>query len=286
MEHSYYKNAEFARKMGELKTPATLICRTNEYCKKVLSMGSKKYGYIPQTMIKRVIQFLETELGDIVCYHWTVTPEYTQIFMEFPKKAEELRRMYGLKDDFVPGIQIETSDARGSAFRIISSWRKGCSIMSMDEWSKQHRNNLLNIQELELAVRENIFDKFTVLPERLCDLLKINLTPMVKEPKELKRKNKEIINKTLRNCLRESGVAKVLGQKRIKTLMDCLLAEFDYSLMYTAYDIVVRLLEVPDRITGIEDRMLLDELKKACGRIPYCKFEEQVVKTPKITLMA
>ena len=60
-----------------------------------------------------------------------------------------------------------------------------------------------------------------------------------------------------------------------KKLRDAMLSEMDMSLSYTAYDIAMNIMGIPERVVFLDKDKTRDlsALQKACGNAPFISYE-------------
>lgn len=266
-----------------------VVYREQNGIKKAFAMLGPKYAYIPQSAVIEVIKKLDPakKLGRIKCYEWEVNNNYTKVIMEFPDKADELAKTYGIKDKLIPGVMILKSDVGYSSLRIIGTWRYKNSISITEEVSRKHSGEF-DVDELIKNARIRIFGKYTELPERLCDLMLLDVT----DPKwkaysheDYIKVNNDRICETIKGAFKTLGVAKAIQVKNEKALLQCVLNEIDPEMSYTAYDICLLLMNIPEKIIGL-NKNYKDSITKAVGMAPYIDYKKLISNVPKILLTA
>lgn len=245
--------------------------------KKVFAIHSGRYGEMPQLEMFNVIDKIVNDevFGKVSCSKWLVNHYFTSIELEFPEKADEICKAYGLPNIFVPGIRITTSDTGNSSFRIVGTWRIKNSLALTNEVAKRH-SGAIDINEIIEDVEKEIFADYVKIPEALCDLMLKNITP---EDLDLSvntdmRKNQEIVENIIKSTLKELEVVKAIGKKNEMTLRDLMLQEIDPSISYTAYDIAMQILTIPERIEGLSSSAL-NSLAKTIAKAPFCSYEDE-----------
>ena len=157
----------------------TVIARVVNGKKKIFSILSDKYAHLDQDVIFDVVEEIEKsgEMGEAKCHNWEVSNFFTKLYVEFPKKAEELSTLYGLKREMIPGLLITTSDTGDSSFSVKGTWRIGSSnsLIINGEVKRKHSGKI-DTNEILKDVSEKIFAEYAKLPEALCNLASKDIT--------------------------------------------------------------------------------------------------------------
>ena len=263
----------------------TLVVREINGLKKVFSVLGEKYRHMPQDILIDIYNELpKDELGDPDCRYWEISHFHSGIRVEFPKKAKELQALYGLPDDFVPGVFLSTSDTGDSSIRVRSVWRTKNSYSLHGEVARRHSGNI-DIKDLFEDIEEKIFAEYAKLPEALCDLMSQDITDPSWDLTNTKdrAKNKAKLENVLKTAFKQLKITSAIGKKAEMALFEQVLDEFDDSMAYTAYDIAVSIMSTPERVSGLHS-LLQEKLGEAVGRAPYIKYES--TKTEPIILTA
>jgi hypothetical protein len=263
LEPNVVRDTVIAQRFGK-GIPCTLVTKEFKGIKKVFSILSGKYTLVDQKFIFDVIENLETsgELGAPKCKEWEVTHFLTSVLVEFPEKAEELRTHYGMKEKFIPGIWIGTSDTGDSSVKVRGTWRYGSSLLFSDEVRRKHIGNI-DCNDILKEVRTHIFDKYTVLPEALCDLMMKDITTPTST------ENAEKIKNVFKSVFKQLGFVKIIGRKNVDNLLKILEDEFDETIAYTAYDLALAVMTLPERVKlGTNE----STFRKACGQAAYADY--------------
>ena len=79
-------------KQFEKDLGVTVIARSVNGTSKIFSILSDKYCHINQNSLFDIVKAIEkdSEMGEAKCYLWEVSNFFTKLYIEFPKKAEEL----------------------------------------------------------------------------------------------------------------------------------------------------------------------------------------------------
>lgn len=242
--------------------------------KKIFAIHSERYTEVSQMEIFNLIDKIISEeiFGKVRCSRWVVNHFITLIELEFPEKAKEICESYGLPNNFIPGIRITTSDTGNSSFRITGTWRIHNSLTLTNEVAKRHSGEI-NISEIIDDVDKEIFADYVKIPEALCDLMMKNVTPSDIDLSLAsdQKKNKDIIKSTIKATFSELGLVKAIGKKTEAVIKKLMLDEIDASMSYTAYDIAMQILTLPERLEGLS-KNTADALAKAIAKAPFCKY--------------
>ena len=285
-EHSFGRSLMLAERFAKCK-PAerTLVIRQINGIKKVFSILGKNYSILPQVILMEIYEKLLIHgMGKVTCRAWNVTHFTSTIHVEFPDKAAEFKALYGLPDELVPGLLLQTSDTGDSSLRIQGTWRHGDSVSLHHEIVQKHRG-AINVDEIIKDVDETIFSEYTKMPETLCNLMAEDITDPTWDLNTTsgKVKNRKLLSAIMRNASLQLNLTKAIGKKAECQLMEQLIGELDEGMAYTAYDMALHLMNAPSRIEGLHP-LKMDNLASAIGRAPYIKFE--VKKAPALTLTA
>lgn len=265
----------------------SLIIRRAGAIRKTFAALSGTYAYEPQTLMSDTLKRVESSgtLGKMECHHWTLNNQIGEIFVEFPEKAAEITAIYDLEDELVPGLYIAKSDVGECSITIRATWRIGSSIIILDELKRKHSGKI-DVEKILEDVDKIVFSKYTKLPERLCELMTTNITePSWKKSlstSKFESANKKAVNAAIKTVFKQIGLVEATTKKIEKQLYEALCDEIDPSISYTAYDIAMMIMQLPERkILGLS-KAYIDPLAKACGKAPYAKYDK--VASPVIVL--
>lgn len=232
---------------------------------KIFAMPSTTYCYIPQTVILDIKKSLERELGKAVCESWSITHFFTEIFLTFPEKANDLCEVYELPDEFIPGIRICTSDTGDSGLIVEPFWTTDKKKAYLKRTEREHRGKFSSEEFLKNFMGD-IIPLYTKWPAKLAELLTIDIP----EPEAAVEKVLQMVH-----------AEKILGKKRTNALLETLNCELAISHC-TAYDIAMFFLNLPTRYDG--DIFITQKLEELAGKIPTLDFDKVIKATTKITL--
>lgn len=242
-EHSLERDLYLAKKFN-VDVTSTLIVKQYHQVGKVFSMMSEGYVHIPLYTICVIYKDLagESKLGPMKCEGWNVTHERVKISFAFKEYASVISALYNLKHEMIPCVEMTTSDIGESSIIVRSYWKTPEGAIVYDHtFSRQHRGKI-DPDVIEREIQNQIFDKYTELPERLLELAAIDITPQNLNLQGARDsgKNHKIICNTFHSVFKQLGIVSVIGKKRLMSLERCI----DYSIVrddmyYTAYDIVM-----------------------------------------------
>lgn len=265
----------------------TFITRNVGGLRKVFAAMSGTYAYVGQNFLCKVINQIESEakLGRISCKTWSVDNQISEIWLEFPDKAEEIAALYAYDDDIIPGLYLAKSDVGECSITIRATWRIKNSIIIADEIKRKHTGKI-EIKDILKDADKIVFSKYTILPERLCELMATDITNPVwtKMPhKKFLAANEKAINEAIKSVFNQIGMVGAIGKKNEKSIYEQLCGEIDAANVYTAYDIVMMVMQLPERLMGLSS-LSKEMLAKACGKAPYVDFDKP--KASKVVLTA
>jgi hypothetical protein len=255
---------------------STFVIREIAGVKKLVAILSARYQALPQSALCEIIDALAeiNDFGKMETYLWMMTNWTSDIYLEFPEKAEEIQSYYELPDDFIPGFWLRTSDTGDSSVKVYPTWRRGRSISYVEESAviKVHSGKI-ELSDIIKDVVEKAFKEYVRLPEAMCNLMTQSITDDsldLTTPKGV-AKNKEDIAKVIKNAFRSLNIVKAIGKGHTKALYEQLCAEFSGSIRYTAYDIATAILSMPERLEGIGTDTK-HNLESAVSGAPYIKY--------------
>lgn len=285
------RNLILAERMGGLKKPATLIFKEAEGIRKLFAVMSDKYAHVPLETISGIVEKLSqpNTLGVAECNYWSIDHKRAEIDLSFPAYAAYVSNTYGLRKEMVPSIKLMTSDIGECSFIADSYWKVDGSIISDIHFSKEHKGGLTSEMIFE-AVTENIFDKYTVLPEKLVELMKITMgRPADLTKEEGREDNRAFLLACYKVILSQLKYEEILGNHRYEELIDCInLTCIDDSQKYTAYDLCMDILELPEQLqTYLSDQpmgeTMYKKLQTVTSKAAYLDFIQIWEKAARMT---
>lgn len=265
----------------------TFITRNIDGLRKIYAAMSGTYTYVPQDFLCKVIEQIEADakLGAISCQHWRIDNQLSEIYLEFPDKASEIAALYEYADDIIPGLYLAKSDVGECSITIRATWRINKSVIIADEIKRKHTGKI-KIEDILADADKIVFSKYTKLPEVLCELMATDITNPVwtKMPhKKFLAANEKAVMEAIKTVFNGIGVVAAIGKKNEKSVYEQLCDEIDPSIAYTAYDVVMMVMQLPERLSGLSDTYK-EMLSKACGKAPYVDLEKP--KASKVVLTA
>lgn len=285
------RNLLLAERMGDLKKPATLIFKEAEGIRKLFAVMSGKYAHVPLETISGIVERLSqpNTLGVAECNHWSVDHKRAEIDLSFPEYAAYVSNTYGLKREMIPSIKLMTSDIGECSFIADAYWKVDGSVISDAHFAKEHKGNL-TAEAIYEAVTENIFDRYTVLPEKLVELMKITMgRPADLTKEEGREDNRAFLLACYKVILSQLKYEEILGNHRYEELIDCInLTCIDDSQKYTAYDLCMDILELPEQLqTYLSDQpmgeTMYKKLQTVTSKAAYLDFIQIWEKAARMT---
>ncbi len=270
-------------------TEISFITRVVDGLRKSFAALSGSYAYVPQSFLGDILTRIDADgkLGKMVCNHWSVDNILSEIYLEFPEKADELSALYEFEDEIVPGLYLAKSDVGECSITIRATWRINNSVIVADELKRKHTGKIVSKDILE-DVDKIVFSKYTKIPELLCSLMGTDITnptwAKTVSSKEFASLNSKAIAESIKHVFNEIGMVSAVGKKTEKSIYEQLCEEVDPTLSYTAYDIVTMVMQLPERLTGLTANSK-NLLAKACGQAPFVDMTKKP-KSSKVVLTA
>lgn len=127
------------------------------------------------------------------------------------------------------------------------------------------------LERLLLEVDQNIFSEYAALPKRLGELLQID----IKNPEG-----------AVRNVVQKIGFrnGKQLGEKITNQIENQLVESINPKINYTAYDIVMLFLTLPENVISGLKESAMEKLQNLVSGAPWIAFEDQEEQTNKVVI--
>lgn len=234
-----------------------VVYREVDGAKKVLGVFTERFAPIPQTeSIKFAVEGFEKELGKADLKWWRVNATDTQAYMEFPEQRHDftnVQRDAGvvtIPDDVTPGILIRTADGGDASFTVIGTIKVGKTIIYVPaaRYMRAHTKNV-DVAKIGEALEKQVFGEFKKIPNRLCELLAIDVPYPV-----------DALNKIAKFC----GIKKILGLGTENEVIRNIEESLNPNVSYTAYDLAMMFLDEGRRLENEKNR---DE---TIGKIRNC----------------
>lgn len=238
---------------------------------------------------------IEKKLGPMVCEGWDITHERCSISFSFPRYAREVTEMYHLPDTMIPCVELMTSDIGECAFTAKAYWKleNGSKIIG-DIYRKEHRKQKakrrnhgeegIDIELVEQEIREKIFDKYTILPERLMELMALDISPAnldLTKTRSININRKHILS-AFSSVFKQLRLVDVVTKKRLKHIEELI----DYQVMdetmhYTAYDVVMDIFSLEEKLKDffVQEGLCKETIRKfneAISKAAYVDFKKSV----------
>lgn len=235
------RDAYMAELLNNTTAPINVVTRKVNGVIKAFAAHSQGYPYIPQTILLEIIDKIKSDgsMGEIAVRSWRINHSITSVYIEFPEYADDVSATYHLPDIVIPGMILFTSDIGDASVSCIGTWKiKGCRV-SQSSYKRRHRGDV-DSAEIVKAIDKDVFSLYRKVPQRLCDLLSIDIA----DPESA------IVMALSKKGIDLSGT---IGKKPASQLEEALIAEIDSSVTYTAYDIVNSIMSVPERVSGLSE---------------------------------
>ena len=242
-----------------------MAVRTDGKVAKAFAIHSDKYGNCPQEILADIADTMEIDLGDMEVKGWDVSNFFSEIRVEFPKKAEDISSLYGLPNVLTPGLLLQTSDTGDSSITAIGTWSIDgkYSHIQGGVFRRKHRGDI-DVDHFIERVQKEIFVEYTKVPETLYKLLTIDIPSA---------SVKGIVEEVIKDIDFKSN--KLLGKKRAKNIEEDLVNEINPAISYTAYDIAMMMMTIPQRIIGEGlNKTEFDNLSKAVLKGVFFDYEK------------
>lgn len=249
---------------------------TVNYCevggvRKILSFCTEKYGEVPLTIltdiISRIAEEQKDKIGTVECKWWNLTHRFAEVYVEFPDAAADIKTVYGLPDEIVPGLYLASSDTADSSLFIRSTYRRknGFSYITTDEVQVIHKGEIA-IDKVMETVDNRIFSRFLKFPEQLASLIVKEVTPSYLDlsTDDGQARNKNTVFEFIKDVFKSVGMVAAISKKNEKILLEQISYEINPSIPYTQYDIATMIIDLPERLEGL-DRKRATVFRKACA---------------------
>lgn len=290
-----------------LNTPkmCTLIIKHFRGVGKIVAVMSDSYAKIKLKELWIVARDLSEEskngnaahngnkLGKMVCEGWDITHERSSISFSFPEYAEEVSEIYHLPEVMTPCVELLTSDMGECAFTAKAFWRlEDGSKVCGDIYRKEHRkmkaerkkysDEGIDIELVEKEIREKIFDKYTILPERLMELMSIDISPNGLDLEKTRAigVNRKCILAAFSYVFKQLRLVDIVTKKRLKRIEEMIDFQIiDETMHYTAYDVVMDIFSLEEKLREffIQEDICKETIRKfneTISKAAYVNFEK------------
>ena len=260
----FHRDGGYVAYMQTVPERCNILYREVDGLKKVYAVFGDRYKEIPQyPLVKHLLEGFETEMGKLNLDYYSVDNFNTDIQISFPEKAGDFGKVYNLPHTITPGLHIHMSDVGESSFIINGTigYQKATMYMPSAEYARAHTKNA-ELSEILETVSNRIFPEYTKVPEKLMELLAIDIP----EPAKL-------IPEIASYC----GLKKVIGLKAEKEIIENLTLSFAaaaFQVNYTAYDLAVSFMDASVEATdGKKDPKILSNIRTAFMRALYFDYK-------------
>lgn len=241
-----------------------VVFREVDGAKKALGVLTDRHAPIPQKeSVEAVMDAFTKELGKAELQSFCVNGTETVVYAEFPEKAKDFTNVVkdagllngrNIQEDVCPGIMIRTADGGDSSFTVIGTVKVGHTLLYLPaaKYQRAHTKNV-DLSNIEENLQKRVFAEFTKIPDRLCELVCIDVIPSLAVAKVAK----------------ECGIKGALGLGAENTVVRNILDEFGplADTPCTAYELAMKFLEQGSALEGQYNR---DE---TLGKIRACFVE-------------
>ncbi len=280
------KEAIIAISRAAARKSYTLISRTFEGQKKVFAIRSAKYLPIDQNVIFDVIAAIEDSCGTYVKWEKSnIYNLYTEVIVSLPEASSKLNSEYSLPATYTPCLMVRTSDTGDSSFAVYEAWKVYKNTYMFGNCIAKRHSGEFDECRFANAVKENIYDKLYLFPEKLAEAALIDVSPfglsLSKEGAALGNKlNLTNWSKTVKAISKFIGLTKEVGKKTEKEIVESLINNFNPTTFVTLYDVISEFLSLPERLIGIgaaKQRKLQSCVMKSAYYRPSSNEEESVI---------
>ena len=284
LSHNCVERDLFLQKMMNINMVSTMVVKHFDGAAKVFAMMSDKYAQVPLDVLTLITDHLskENSLGKPECLGWFIEHTKVTIIFKFEEYADDVSLAYNLPKRMVPVVTLMSSDIGECSVIAKGAWltQYGDTVPDM-EYVREHRGKV-NSQQILKEVQEKVFDKFTTLPERLADLMSMEVTPAGCDLSSAagQAENRKNVYDTFYWVFGKVGIANILGKTRFAELMECIDFGINETRHYDAYDIATECFSLPSQLqaylaqSNIGEGTLL-KLQKAFAEVPYLNFQER-----------
>lgn len=253
-KNSLARDCYLASCMEDVKPLKALVRRTKSGRPKIFAFFSTKYSYMPQTVIKDIVQEISL-LQQTEFKKWYFSNKLAECYLEFSQKAFEYKG-----EKWIPGVRICSSDTGYASTTIQSTWRNGDSILFFDVDNNKIRH--YGEREFHAKVKQivrNVVNSQDNFKKRIKELSARSIS--ANSPQEMQ----DLFLTMFRSIAQKSEIDKVLGLKRMNHLLCRIGSERDWNTAHTMADIAITILKFPGEI-DMESISMRDKLATGCGR--------------------
>lgn len=253
---------------------ATVCIKEFDGNKKAFALLSGKYTNINQSILFRIIDVFEKKMGKINVKSWEMSHFITNVYVEFPQYADDMNEVYKFKTKYIPGILISTSDTGDCALKIKGTLRKEHSKAKIyfKEVSRKHIGDI-NIDKLIDEIEKGIFEKYTLIPDKMIELMSTDISPDDLSTEKARFENAETVKSYFDFLVKETQLVKSVGKKAKDTIKEALHNTIDDAYNYTLYDIVDTFMILPEATVGMS-KYAIEKLRNCVAKAPFVDFSK------------
>ena len=258
--------------------------KDGETVRKIFAFLGKRYIPIEQSALAEILNKFDDEklLGKTELRNYRIGHDFTDIYIDFPEAAKDIKDTYHLSDDIVPGMFLCTSDTGMSSVICRGTYRIGNSYFTMNEVAKKHTASN-TVEEFVKACDKEIFPDYRKLPEALASLMGEELINYAKtdlSTKEGKEENKARYIAVIKALSGKLFPPAIIPAKVKSALIEAVAAEMNPEVHYSLYDVAVTFMGLTDRTEGLL-RAQLEVMRKASAKAPYVLQDKKFLSSVK-----
>lgn len=266
-ERDAYIMSRYVKAPADVKIVIRRNSSGNNAIHKVFAMPTSTYKHFDQHILLDMLHELEADLGKAHCQFWIINHFLTQIWLTFPEKAADICKVYGLPETLTPGVLLETSDTGDCSVRAVAFWeRTACSHARIGIYEREHRGKITE-EDILAGMHGNLMPHYTKLPNRLCELLTIDLDDPVA---------------AIEAVFQMAHIKKLLGKKRSENLMDVMTGLVSGRTSMTGYELAMMFMDLPTQYSM--DPAVIVAAEEIAGKVPFLDFEKIAQATTAVTL--
>lgn len=197
---------------------------------KVMALFSKKYAYIPQTILLTEIERISADMQEKpVCSRWEVNHYISSVYLEFPKKAQMLSEEYRLPDLLVPGLKLYTSDVGDASLSARPTWRIGGSLAIGKAVTVSHMAKK-DVSDFFPQIQENVLGSYKRFVQHLKAMQSISVT----DP-----------TNALKKIFQELRLTAIVGKKKAPHIIRQESVKLNEKKISNLYQLILQVLQMP-----------------------------------------
>ena len=264
----FHRDALYASYMRTVPSDCHVIFREAEGAKKVIAVLTDRHAPISQTeSISTAIDGFSESLGKPNLKWFRINQYETVIYVEYPEQSADFSNVVRenqtvtIPADVIPGIMIRTSDSGDSSFTVIGPMKIGSTIVYVPSahFARAHTKRA-TVDAIAKELEKKVFVEFTKVPERLCDLMMIDIFDPV-----------SIVAKIAKHC----AIKKMLGLGVENDVVNNISCELNPTINYSAYDIAMMFLREGARLEKERNRDdTINRIRNCFVQALFFKYEE------------